>query len=616
MNQSLLTILTALAALTLRADAQEWIRVTSDSAGFEQSDSGQPFVPWGFNYDHREDGRLLEDYWDRDWTQVKNAFRDMKSLGANVVRIHLQFGRFMAAPATPNRESLKQLQRLVTLAEDNGLYLNLTGLGCYHRDDVPDWYNRLSESERWDAQAEFWKAVSKTCAASPAIFCYDLMNEPVVPGGNKKRTDWLGPAFAGKHFVQFIALDRASRERTEIASQWIARLVAAIREHDQRHLITVGLVPWSLDRPGLTSGFIPAAVSDQLDFLSVHIYPETGKVDEAIETLKGFAATGKPVVIEETFPLKCNAADLETFIDRSRPWADGWIGFFWGRMPDDLRPAKTIPESLTLSWLELFERKASQMKRLPQTQPTFLRNGVTAHRGCSAQHPENTMAAIRAALQIGADWVELDLLKTKDHQLVVIHDRRTGRVGDRNLSVSESTYEQLLKVDVATDFRRRNGRSLADCPPHRIPLLKDVLELMVRQEKTRVSIQPKSDCVADAVALIRSMNAQAWVGFNDGNLDYMTRARQLLPEATIFWDRGASTDLADDIRIAIDRDFDALVLHHSGITRDKVKQIRAAGLEAGAWTVNDSVALQRMLDLGVQRIYTDHPADLLELLNP
>ena len=73
----------------------------------------------------------------------------------------------------------------------------------------------------------------------------------------------------------------------------------AIRKHDKRHLITVGLVPWSLDRPGLTSGFVPDKIAADLDFIAMHIYPEKGKVAEAIETVKGFAAVGKPVSLKK-----------------------------------------------------------------------------------------------------------------------------------------------------------------------------------------------------------------------------------------------------------------------------------------------------------------------------
>lgn len=339
----------------------EYIKLSKDGSHFVLSESDQRFSPWGFNYDHDRNGRLIEDYWHDEWSHIEEDFREMRQLGANVVRIHLQYGKFMQSPELPNQNAIDQLARLVKLAEATRLYLNLTGLGCYHKSDVPEWYVRLGEHERWQAQAAFWEAIAETCANSPAIFCYDLMNEPVVPGGDTSRDDWLGPPFAGKHFVQFISLDRQGRDRPAIAQQWIRTLRNAIRQHDRRHLITVGLVPWSLDRPGLTSGFVPEQIVGQLDFLSVHIYPETGQVKEALETLRAFKSVGKPVVIEETFPLKCSAKELREFIQQSQDHAAGWFGFYWGQTLDELRSATTIGEALTRSWLELFMELTPQI---------------------------------------------------------------------------------------------------------------------------------------------------------------------------------------------------------------------------------------------------------------
>ncbi|WP_442506098.1 glycerophosphodiester phosphodiesterase family protein [Novipirellula sp. SH528] len=593
------------------ADELDWVQVSGDGKGFSLVDSGESFIPWGFNYDHDGDGRLIEDYWDDEWDKVESAFGEMKELGANVVRIHLQIGKFMESPAKPNEGSLKQLARLVTLAEQTGLYLDLTGLGCYHKQDVPQWYDELGEQDRWAAQAVFWEAVAKRCAHSPAVFCYDLMNEPVVPGGNTARTDWLGPGFGDKHFVQFIALDRQGRDRTEVAQAWIGKLVSAIRQHDDRHLITVGLVPWSLDRPGMTSGFVPEKIAVDLDFIAMHLYPEKGKVEAAIETLKGFAAAGKPVVIEEIFPLKCGAEELGQFINQSRSYANGWIGFYWGKTPAEIRPAATIPAGLTLAWLELFQSKRESILGPPQLE--FLSNGVTAHRGNSGEFPENTLAAFRSGIDVGADWIELDILRTRDGQLVVIYDPATQRVGDADRVVAESNYAELASIDVATDFRKRSGKMLIECPPAKMPLLKDVLAMVKTQGRTRVSIQPKMDCVADAISLIQSMNAERWVGFNDGNLEFMTEVKRLAPEITVFWDRGKDTDIDSDIKIAKQNGFESLVLHPDGITLEKIEKIRAAGIEVGAWTVNDPESMQRLLKMGVQRIYTDHPRLLLKL---
>jgi hypothetical protein len=124
----------------------------------------------------------------------------------------------------------------------------------------------------------------------------------------------------------------------------------------------VGLVDWSLDRPGLTSGFVPARVAGDLDFVSVHLYPKAGQVDGALKTLAGFAV-GKPVLIEETFPLACSPQELGEFIEGSRKHAAGWLGFYWGKPPEELRRSKAISDALTLGWLELFQRKAKALGR-------------------------------------------------------------------------------------------------------------------------------------------------------------------------------------------------------------------------------------------------------------
>lgn len=355
MRSTFLVLLSLVAAKGfLQAGPLEQVSVSRDGRGFILQSSGQDFVPWGVNYDHDRQGRLIEDYWHAEWATVAEDFREIKSLGANVVRIHLQLARFMDAPDRTIPAALAQLKKLLLLAEETGLYLDLTGLGCYHKQDVPDWYDALDESSRWEVQARFWTAVSNCCAASPAVFCYDLMNEPIVPGGNEPQENWLGPSFAGKHFVQFITRDRRHRPRAEIAKTWMDRMIAAIRQQDPHHLITVGLVDWSLDRPGLTSGFIPDQVCQNLDFVSVHLYPESGRIQDALKTLRGFQI-GKPVLIEETFPLKCSLEEELQFIRESRPDASGWISFYWGQTPAELQSAGTLPEAMLRDWLIRFQ---------------------------------------------------------------------------------------------------------------------------------------------------------------------------------------------------------------------------------------------------------------------
>ena len=247
-------------------------------------------------------------------------------------------------------------------------------------------------------------------------------------------------------------------------------------------------------------------------------------------------------------------------------------------------------------------------------EPTsFLHNGVTAHRGNSGEAPENTLQAFQSAVDAGADWIETDVYLTRDRQLVISHDKDTGRTGDKKLSITNSTYAELLAVDVATGFRARNKLTPAQCPPARIPLLADALRLVMKQSRTRLSIQPKDECVQAAFDVIRALKAEKWVGFNDGSLNKMRQVRTLSKTVPVFWDRDAKTDIAKDIRTAREEGFNSLVVHHKGLTKEAAEKIRKAGFQVGVWTVNDEAAMKSFLAMGVDRIYTDYPARLLLL---
>jgi hypothetical protein len=260
------------------------------------------------------------------------------------------------------------------LAEHTGLYLDLTGLGCYKKEAVPAWYNQLGEAARWDVQARFWAAVAETCKGSPAVFCYDLMNEPVVTEDTTGR-DWTPGAFGDRYFVQRLTLDFAGRTEQQIAKAWVDKMVAAVRRHDRRHLITIGVIPWVLTWPNAKPLFYSREVGRNLDFVSVHFYPKHGEVDKALKALSVYSV-GKPVVIEEIFPLSCTVAELDRFIDGSRRITSGWFGFYWGKTIHAYEQEKgSIADAITLDWLRYFAQKAPWI--LPSSQDVQHRSGAS-----------------------------------------------------------------------------------------------------------------------------------------------------------------------------------------------------------------------------------------------
>jgi hypothetical protein len=353
------TILGALLSPTAALASPDWIKVEKAGTGFVFVQSGAKFTPWGYNYVRDEKYRLLEDYWNDEgpqgWAKVERDFREMKRLGAKVVRLHLQFAKFMDAPGKLNQRNLARLSKVINLAEELGVYLDLTGLGTYRLTDVPAWYRNAREREHWARQAEFWEAVASVCANRPGVFAYNLMNEPLATGSRLPPGSWTNPiALHSQTYIEFIDLDLAGRKPPQIAREWIREMVAAIRKHDQRHLITVGLIWVSMTNPEAWSGFLPKDTAPELDFLAVHVYPEKGKINVALDSLRRYQV-GKPVVVEETFPMNCSPAEWRRFLDGSRDLAQGWLGQYWSLSPKDIEGSYDIVSGLLRGQFEVLQ---------------------------------------------------------------------------------------------------------------------------------------------------------------------------------------------------------------------------------------------------------------------
>jgi len=176
-------------------------------------------------------------------------------------------------------------------------------------------------------------------------------------GAKKKETDWLAGDFAGKHFVQRISLDLAGRTRIEVARDWVKKLTTAIREIDDRHMVTVGVIPWAHVFKGAKPLFYSPEVTGPLDFVSVHFYPKKGDVESSLAALAVYDV-GKPLVIEEVFPLRSSIEEVGTFIDGSRKFTDGWISFYWGATIEENEQKGDPKGALLAQWLRYFRSQS------------------------------------------------------------------------------------------------------------------------------------------------------------------------------------------------------------------------------------------------------------------
>jgi hypothetical protein len=334
------------------AAAMEFVKLSADQKGFVLDTSGDRYVPWGHNYSSVDLMQRLA----QEPERVEREFADMQAAGTTVARVHPEMPAFFDGPDKVNSQAVERLRRLLTIAEKSGIYLQITGLACYKIDNRMAWYDALDDASRWKTQEFFWSTIAETCAKSPAVFCYDLVNEPAA--GASRADGWYMGRMSDVEFCQRLALDQPQRSGDDIFREWTGRMVAAIKKHDQKHLITLGMLPF----PDAYK-----AVAEQLDFVSPHLYPKAKKVAEEIELLKRFDF-GKPIVIGETFPLSCSADEEREFLLKSRGLAQGWIGHWPDQPPGELMELKkqskiSIAQSIWLSWVELFREIGPEMTK-------------------------------------------------------------------------------------------------------------------------------------------------------------------------------------------------------------------------------------------------------------
>lgn len=343
------------------ASQLESIILSDDGTSFVSKQSKKPFRPWGFNYVGTF-GKIIEEEWSRpeSWQKLDADFADMRQLGANVVRVHLQLGTYMATANEVRPEELKRLRKLLDLAEKHSLYLDLTGLGCYHPELLPAWFDLLPEAGRWQVQARFWETIAQTCRDHSAVFCYNLMNEPVITKAREQdKYPWLSGELEGFYFVQRISKDLDGRNSEAIAAAWVEKMTAAIRKQHKDSLITVGVIPWALVFKGAKPLFYSHEAAQHLDFVSIHVYPKSGEIDENAQAI-GAYDIGKPLVIEEFFPLACTTEELEAFMDRTDGSVDGWVSHYFGNTIEEHQAGAEPGGAMVAEFLKFWKKRATQ----------------------------------------------------------------------------------------------------------------------------------------------------------------------------------------------------------------------------------------------------------------
>jgi glycerophosphoryl diester phosphodiesterase len=237
---------------------------------------------------------------------------------------------------------------------------------------------------------------------------------------------------------------------------------------------------------------------------------------------------------------------------------------------------------------------------------------IFAHRGACKVAPENTLPAFQAALDLGADGIELDVHFSSDGKLVVIHNPTLDKTTNGSGRVTGLTFEELRRFDAGSHF----GPQFAGTP---LPALEEVLDLC--KDKLLMNIELKSlssntaNIGVDVVAAVRARDMADQVVISSFNPLALRRAKKAGPE--IECALLTAPDLPGWMRAGITFSYSrADAVHPEFPMVDEAYMAWAVKrkMPVRPWTVNEVADMQRMIALGVDSIITDVPDVALALL--
>lgn len=257
---------------------------------------------------------------------------------------------------------------------------------------------------------------------------------------------------------------------------------------------------------------------------------------------------------------------------------------------------------------------------------------IVAHRGASIEAPENTLAAVELAWQLGSDAVEIDVQLTRDGQLAVIHDATLERTAGIDSRVRNVDLLELRTIDVGTwKGEQWRGETVSD--------LAQILASVPTDHRLFVELKGGDDTAAHSkivAALQRNLSdlspnpkATVLISFYPALLRLVKRS---LPEFDAFLvvqqipgtsssgsaDPNVSTwspTIDEIINVAVSSGFDGVDLSNTAaLTDDAVNEIHQANLKSCIWTVNSVDDARRLASAGIGSLTTDDPRKIISEL--
>ena len=223
---------------------------------------------------------------------------------------------------------------------------------------------------------------------------------------------------------------------------------------------------------------------------------------------------------------------------------------------------------------------------------------IIAHRAGAHHGPENTLAALKTAIEQKADYAEIDVQRTLDGIVVVVHDQDLMRLARDPRRIRETSYQELSQVDIGSGFHK-------DFTDQRLARLSEFLS--VASGKIRLLIELKyygEDplLAEETVRVVDQAHAEKEVAFMSLNFEGVRQIKRLAPQVSAGYLLAAG--LGDMARSGVD----FLAVPVGQATAEWMKAASEKGIKVYAWTVNDMDGILDLMEVGIDGVITDDPA--------
>jgi glycerophosphoryl diester phosphodiesterase len=236
-----------------------------------------------------------------------------------------------------------------------------------------------------------------------------------------------------------------------------------------------------------------------------------------------------------------------------------------------------------------------------------------AHRGASGHAPENTLAAFRIAVEMGAKFIETDLQVTRDAWIVAIHDETVNRTTNGRGHISKMTLAELRALDAGSWFEGADGKSFAG---ERVPTLEEILAF-ARQMDVTFYLELKTSeswtmerTLAGALVESGELARTTVISFDPAVLLSLRRIEPMAMTGLLVERAGL-----DSIQNAVAVGARQILPRANTITPELIRAARQSDLKLVAWTVNEPEEMRALAARGVDGIISDFPDRLGEILS-